>query len=564
MSSDAWLESLRDRLEAGVWAAARAECDQGGDAADFLFNNGSMGETELVESLSTFYDRPAMFLAQYVPDELAIARIPENDARKREILPLFICRGKLFVATWDPEDLALEDYVRQLTRLPMEAVVTTKNNIIQNINRYYLAGDRSRERVQSMAARSPREQAAAQPPSPPKPKLEVDLEEGSSPAVKLVDYILSTGIRLGASDVHLEACSNRLLLRYRIDGVLREYSPPPFDMGRAMASRIKVLADMDVSERRLPQDGRASMKVDEIDYDLRISIIPNLYGESVVIRILASSAEIKGLKDMGFSPSMLKTYLRLITQPHGVFLVTGPTGSGKSTTLYATLKHIVTPEKKILALEDPVEARLEGVTQFQMNAGIGFTFARCLRSVLRHDPEVVLLGEIRDQETAEIAIRASLTGHMIFSTLHTNDACSAPTRLVDMGVQGYLVMTSLIGVLSQRLVRRLCLRCRRPLEIEPSHLASLGLYELPVGATPYRPVGCAECQNLGYRGRVAIHELLEINTEMRRLKPEAINTENILEVARKGDFATLRDCAVEKWAAGLTSLEEILKLAGEA
>lgn len=559
----AWLESLRGCLEPQVFRAAMAECDQGGDPADFLLRKGHMEALEVVASLSAFHDRPAMLLTDYQPEEQAVAKVPEDTARRYGILPLFIIRDKLYVATPDPDDLVVEDYLRQLTGLPMEAVVSTRDSILQKINRCYLGGERSRDMVQTLTtAPKPREPPGA-PPPPQVTTREVEVDDVTSPAVKSVDYIISTGLRLGASDIHVEACATRILLRYRIDGVLREYPAPPLDLARAITSRIKIISELDVAERRLPQDGRTTFELDGTPYDLRISIIPNIYGESVVIRILASSAEVRDLPAMGFSQTVLKSYERLISQPHGVVLVTGPTGSGKSATLYATLKHILTPEKKILALEDPVEARIEGVTQFQMNPGIGFTFARCLRSVLRHDPEVVLVGEIRDQETAEIAIRASLTGHMIFSTLHTNDACSAPTRLVDMGVEGTLVMTSLLGVLAQRLVRRLCLRCRAPLELEDSHLKAAGLDRVPENPGPFRPVGCGECQSLGYRGRVAIHELLQVNTEMRRLSPQSLTTEQIFYVARRGGFVTLRECGVEKWLNGVTGLEEILKLTTE-
>jgi type II secretory ATPase GspE/PulE/Tfp pilus assembly ATPase PilB-like protein len=269
------------------------------------------------------------------------------------------------------------------------------------------------------------------------------------------------------------------------------------------------------------------------------------------------------LQSLGFSPEMLQRYIRMISRPHGVLLVTGPTGSGKSTTLYASLRHIYTPEKKILTLEDPVEAKIPGVTQFQMNSAIGFTFARALRSVLRHDPEIVLVGEIRDQETAEIAIRASLTGHLLLSTLHTNDATSAPTRLIDMGVPGYLVMTSLLGVLAQRLIRRLCPRCRQPLVVDPGQLRSLGLETLPPGATIHRPVGCGECQNRGYRGRVAIYELLEITPAMRRLPEAELTSERLLQMATAEGFVSLRQSAVASWLQGLTSFEEVMKVTVE-
>jgi type II secretory ATPase GspE/PulE/Tfp pilus assembly ATPase PilB-like protein len=550
-----WLDSVKDRLDPRVLELAAAETAEGRDPADFLLGGGHLSREDLLFFLSTHYDRPSLLLGEYEPEEEALARIPEDMARKFMVFPLFTERGRIFIATSDPDDLTVEDSIGQVTGLAMEAVVTTKGNILESINKHYLGSERSREKVRILAA----PKAEAKPAEPPQTVQEIAIDD-ASPSIRFVDYMISTGIRLGASDIHLEPCEDSVLLRYRLDGILREYPGPAFDMIRSVVSRVKILAELDVSERRLPQDGRATFNVDGNNYDLRVSIIPNIYGESVVIRVLATSTEVKDLGEMGFPPDMLKQYTRMIAQPHGMVLVTGPTGSGKSTTLYATLKHILTPEKKILTLEDPVEARMRGVTQFQMNPGIGFTFARALRSVLRHDPEIVLLGEIRDQETAEIAIRASLTGHMIYSTLHTNDASSAPTRLMDMGVAGYLVMTSLLGVLAQRLVRRLCTKCRQPIEITEFHKEALGLERVPEGATPYKAVGCSECHNIGYKGRTAIYELLEINGEMRRLPASQITSEDIFLLAKKQNFATLRESGLEKWFAGVTSMEEIVKL----
>lgn len=334
-------------------------------------------------------------------------------------------------------------------------------------------------------------------------------------------------------------------------------------MLKAVTSRIKIISDMDVSERRLPQDGRCSYVLEGRSWDLRISIMPNLHGESVVIRVLDAGSDRRGLGDLGFAGPMLEQYRETIQRPYGMVLVTGPTGSGKSTTLYATLRDLLTPEKKLISLEDPIESQIRGVTQFQMNSSIGYTFARALRSVLRHDPEIILVGEIRDVETAEIAIRAALTGHMLFSTLHTNDAPSAVTRLIDMGVPAYMVTTSLLGVLAQRLVRRLCPHCRVPLEVTPGHLDALGLSELPPEATPYEPAGCRQCEGLGLKGRVSIYEWLAISDAMRRLPPEQTTATRFRELATQGGFVTLRESAVEKWARGVTSLEEVMKVTVE-
>ncbi len=551
-----WLENLVGQIPEELLDQARDLDHQGGDPAEFLLGRQEVPAGRVLASLSRHHGLPTLLLAAYRPEQKALDRIPEDLSRRFTVLPLFVHKDRVFIATADPADLTVEDFVRRKTGLTMEPVVALRADIERAINRFYLAGQQTAETVRALSTRKTTE--AARPA--PSASTRGPAEDPDAPSIKLASHILSTGIRLGASDIHLEPFEDRASLRYRLDGILREHPAPPLDLLRAVTSRMKILANLDVSERRLPQDGRITTSVDGKEYDLRVSIIPNLFGESVVIRILASRAEVRDLQALGFAPAMLERYVRMISRPHGVVLVTGPTGSGKSTTLYASLQHIYTPEKKILTLEDPVESRMPGITQFQMNSAIGLTFARALRSVLRHDPEIVLVGEIRDQETAEIAIRASLTGHLLLSTLHTNDAASAPTRLLDMGVPGYLVMTSLLGVLAQRLIRRLCPRCRRPFQVEPGHLQALGLDSLPPEATPFRPVGCAECQNLGYRGRVAIYELLEISPEMRRLPEAELTSERLLELAALRGFISLRQSAVTRWLEGLTSFEEVMKI----
>lgn len=559
-----WLESMRGDIDPQIWQKVTAFAGTKNDPADFMLKGGYIKPEQVLSSLSKFYDMPSMFLNQFTVSDEALDRIPENVARRFCLMPLFIIKDKIFVAVAEPGNITAEDFILQQTKLTMQEIVTTRENIESAINRYYLAGSRSAEAIkdfsgktaQTVDTKTDTKAKAARPP-------EIKAADGDAPSIRFVDHILTTGIRLGASDIHLEPYEDSVELRYRIDGILRNYPAPPPDIVKAVTSRIKIISEMDVAEKRLPQDGRSTFEVDGKKFDLRISIIPNLYGESVVIRVLTSGSNIKELDDLGFSQPMLDKYKKMISRPHGVILVTGPTGSGKSTTLYATLRHILSPEKKILTLEDPVESKIKGVMQFQMHSQIGFTFASCLRAVLRHDPEIVLVGEIRDRETAEIAIRASLTGHMLFSTLHTNDSASAPTRLIDMGVPGYLVMTSLVGVLAQRLIRRLCTKCRQPLTVEKEHLDILGLKELPKGAAPNKPVGCGSCENSGYKGRVAIYELLEIAPEMRRLPDIDMTSDNIQRIAEKGGFTNLRQSGIENWLAGNTGIDEIVKLTVE-
>ncbi|MDQ7825070.1 MAG: GspE/PulE family protein [Candidatus Eremiobacteraeota bacterium] len=556
-----WLESVRNEIDPQVWQKVTAFAGTKNDPADFMLKGGYVKPEQVLSSLSKFHDLPSMFLNQFTISDEAVERIPEEVARRFCLMPLFILKDKIFVAVAEPGNITAEDFILQQTRLTMQEIVTTRENVESAINKHYLAGAKSAEKIKAFSGKTA--PAAETKPDSKAKQPEVKTGEGDAPSIKFVDHILTTGIRLGASDIHLEPYEDEVELRYRVDGILRNYPAPPLDLIRAVTSRIKIISEMNVAEKRLPQDGRSTFEVDGKKYDLRISMIPNLYGESVVIRVLTSGSNIKDLDDLGFSPPMLQKYKKMISRPHGVILVTGPTGSGKSTTLYATLRYILSPEKKILTLEDPVESKIKGVMQFQMNAPIGYTFASCLRSVLRHDPEIVLVGEIRDRETAEIAIRASLTGHMLYSTLHTNDAASAPTRLIDMGVPGYLVMTSLIGVLAQRLIRRLCTKCKEPLKVEKEHLDILDLKKLPQGAAPYKPVGCGNCEKSGYRGRVAIYELLEITPEMRRLADIDMTSDKIQQIAEKGDFTTLRQSAIESWLAGNTGIDEVMKLTVE-
>ncbi|MGV8118781.1 MAG: GspE/PulE family protein [Candidatus Xenobiia bacterium LiM19] len=557
-----WLESMRNEIDPQIWQKVTAFAGTKNDPADFMLKGGYIKPEQVLSSLSMYYDMPSMFLNQFTVSDAAVEKIPENVARRFCLMPLFIIKDKIFVAVAEPGNITAEDFILQQTKLTMQEIVTTRENVESAINRHYLAGSRTAETIKSFSGPTAQAVDTKTDTKAVKP-LEIRTTDGDAPSIKFVDHILTTGIRLGASDIHLEPYEESVELRYRIDGILRNYPAPPLDIVRAVTSRIKIISEMDVAEKRLPQDGRSTFEVDGKKFDLRVSIIPNLYGESVVIRVLTSGSNIKELDDLGFSPPLLKKYKKMISRPHGVILVTGPTGSGKSTTLYATLRHILSPEKKILTLEDPVESKIKGVMQFQMHSQIGFTFASCLRAVLRHDPEIVLIGEIRDRETAEIAIRASLTGHMLFSTLHTNDSASAPTRLIDMGVPGYLVMTSLIGVLAQRLIRRLCTKCRQPLTVEKEHLDILGFKELPKDATPYKPVGCGSCESSGYKGRVAIYELLEILPEMRRLGDTDLTSDNIQHIAEKGDFTTLRQSGIQNWLAGNTGIDEIVKLTVE-
>lgn len=505
-----------------------------------------------LSSCSQQHRLPIVDLDHYHPDEVVLSKINEDIMRRFMVLPLFQLKDQLYVAISDPEDTLVKEFLWHLTGLIIEPVLATREAVARGINKYFLAIEKTADTIQEFAKDNPsliEEEIKS-----------IYIEDESAPVIKIVQYIISQAIKLTASDIHLEAFQTGVMLRYRIDGVLHEFPPPPLRLFNALISRVKILSNLDIAERRLPQDGRAAFKVNGKEYDLRISIIPNIYGEGVVIRILDTQGDCLNLDDLGFPKDLLKQYEYLTHRPYGIILVTGPTGAGKTTTLYATLKRLYTPEKKMITLEDPVEYKLDGITQIHVNSEIGLTFAEGLRSMLRHDPDIIMLGEIRDLESAEIAIRASLTGHLVFSTLHTNDAPSSVTRLLDMGIPPYLIFSSLLGVVAQRLVRKLCLECRVREEPDPAMLKSIGLESLPTDVKTYSAKGCPACGNIGYKGREAVFELLQVTASLRQLPQQKISPEIIRSIILNDGFVTMRENALKKYFSGLTTLEEILNL----
>lgn len=507
-------------------------------------------EAEAFQAASLHYNCPVLSLRRYQPDPETVGLLSEQQARRVRSVPLFRVGNRLYLAVSDPENLQTQDFVAQLTGCIIEPVLVLSKDIDDALNRSMITAESSSQALEAMTAAVEGETRTIQ--------QSAVLEDRDVPTVKMVDHIIMQAIRLGASDLHLEAFPHKILLRYRIDGQLREFPAPPKPIYPAVVSRIKITSSLDIAERRLPQDGRASIMVDDKKYDLRVSIIPNVHGEGIVIRILNPHAVSMDLTALGFEKDILERYQRILARPHGVVLVTGPTGSGKSTTLYATLNQISGIAKKIITLEDPVEYQLANITQIQIQPEIGYTYAQGLRAILRHDPDVVLIGEIRDLESAQIAIRAALTGHQMFSTLHTNDAPQAVTRLLDMGIPFYQLQAALNGILAQRLVRRLCPRCRRPDEGSLDALLDLGLR---ADQDSYVAVGCPECNNIGYRGRVAVHELLDFTPSLRRLRGDQINAEDIAhQAASEGAFFTMADSLRRKVLSGTTSVSEAMQL----
>lgn len=519
------------------------------DPADFLLQQRWIEESQLLDVLSRHYDCPALALRRYHPDPACVHLLTEEQARRVKAIPLFRVGQHLYVGVSDPFNLQTQDFVAKLTGLVVEPVFALGRDIEEALNRSLLTSEESSRALQAITA-------AAGGEAQSQVQQAATLEDRDAPTIKLVDHILAQAIRLGASDLHLESFPNKVLLRYRVDGLLREFPGPPLALYNAVISRIKISAGMDIAERRLPQDGRSSLVVDDKKYDLRVSIIPNVNGEGVVIRILNPHAVQLELTSLGFEAEILDRYEKILKRPHGIVLVTGPTGSGKSTTLYATLHRISDTTRKTITLEDPVEYQMAGITQIQVQPDIGYTFAQGLRAILRHDPDVVLVGEIRDLESAQIAVRAALTGHQMFSTLHTNDAPQAITRLMDMGIPLYQIQASLNGVLAQRLVRRLCPRCKRSEESSQESLAALHLEGQFFG-----PLGCQECNHFGYKGRIAVHELLDFTAELRALPAESANAERIASAALAcGALIPMRSSLASKVRQGLTSVDEALAL----
>ncbi|NLF28227.1 MAG: Flp pilus assembly complex ATPase component TadA, partial [Clostridiales bacterium] len=389
-----------------------------------------------------------------------------------------------------------------------------------------------------------------------------------APIIKLVNLIIWNALQTRASDIHIEPFENQLVVRYRVDGVLHEASFPPPNLHAAILSRVKIMADLDISERRTTQDGRIQIKLGKREIDIRVSIMPTVWGENVVMRLLDKSRSLLTLDQLGFDPGTEQAFEEIIRASHGIMLVTGPTGSGKTTTLYSALARLNKPDVKIITVEDPVEYQIPGINQIHVNPKVGLTFAHGLRSILRQDPDIIMVGEIRDLETAETAVQASLTGHLVFSTLHTNDAASAITRLIDMGVEPYLITSSVIGILAQRLVRVLCPHCKQPyLSTEEAYIERLMLPEgtVPRGAqTYYRAVGCEQCRDTGFVGRLSLFELMRITEDIKRLTLERAASYEIKKQAIKDGLVTLQHAGWKKAVAGITTLEEVLSATEEA
>ncbi|RLG54638.1 MAG: type II secretion system protein GspE, partial [Candidatus Hydrothermarchaeota archaeon] len=470
-------------------------------------------------------------------DSPILSRLPISAAKKYKFAPLRVEGDVLVLATANPLDLETIDELRFLLGKRVRIVAAPEREVIRAINLLY---DQERDTPEQVVQEMVEEEEAVLSELEETEDLLDDVSE--APVIKLVNLLLSQAVRARASDIHIEPYQREVKVRYRIDGVLYNMHTLPKRFHSAITSRVKVMAKLDIAERRLPQDGRIMIKIGDRDVDIRVSIIPTTFGERVVLRLLDKRSIFYSLEEIGLSPEKLELMNRIIRGANGIILVTGPTGSGKTTTLYAALEKINSPDKNIITIEDPVEYQLPGIGQIQVNPKIGLTFANGLRSIVRQDPDVILVGEIRDLETAEIAIHAALTGHLVFSTLHTNDAPGAITRLIDMGIEPFLVASALVAVIAQRLVRTICPYCREPYQPEKGLLREVGLDPSELeGKEFYRGKGCSECFGTGYRGRTGIFEILQVDDAIRSLILRTSDSATIKARAIKRGMATLRD-----------------------
>ncbi|HWC33197.1 MAG TPA: ATPase, T2SS/T4P/T4SS family [Mycobacteriales bacterium] len=515
-----------------------------------LVDRGVLSESQLVAALAKQIGMRFVDLGDFAVDGAALASVPQAVCRRYNALPIGYEDGKLLVAMSDPANVFALDDIRSISGVEVKPVVATKADVLSAINRYHRAeGDLDDI---SMALDLEEEEDLS--------NLKEVVED--APIVKFVNLLITQAINDRASDIHLEPSERDLRVRFRIDGVLHDIMRSPRNIQAGVISRLKIMADINIAERRIPQDGRLSVNVTGKKVDLRVATLPTVWGEKVVMRILDNSTALLRLSDLGFSDHNYNSYSKSFTKPYGMILVTGPTGSGKSTTLYATLNIVSRPEINVITVEDPVEYRIPGINQVQTNSKAGLTFASALRSILRSDPDVVLIGEVRDHETAQIAIEAALTGHLVLTTLHTNDAPSAMTRLVEMGIEPFLVGSALDAVLAQRLGRRLCERCKEAYTPEPEVLTSARFpwkegEPLP---TLYRPVGCSNCAKTGYKGRVAFTEVMPVSEEIERLTVQRATAVDIGKVALEQGMIPLRLDGMSKALVGLTSIEEVLRV----
>ena len=550
----------------GLQKAIEVQKKEGGKLGEVFINIGLVSEKDIViaiaKQLSIPYASYAKGLLKPAEGQELSKMVSEEYARRHMLLPISKHLNSLTAAFVDPLDLIAIDNLKHMTGCEINPIIATKSDLQRAIDEFYGKEDLLKDAISdSYDLEEFKVEKSLEETNLSLDELIARAEE--APIVKLVDLLLMQAIKDRVSDIHIEPFKNKINIRYRIDGVLYEIPPPAKHLLPALVSRIKILSNLDIAERRLPQDGSFFVKVEKKGIDIRVSSIPTIYGEKVVMRILDKSATPLDLGELGFVAHELESFRKAIVSPHGLILVTGPTGSGKTTTLYAALNEIKSPHKNISTVEDPVEYKLEGINQVQIKPKIGLTFAATLRSFLRQDPDIIMVGEVRDMETAQICIRSSLTGHLVLSTLHTNDASSAISRLIDIGIEPYLISSSLILVGAQRLVRRLCNECKEAYETPKKMMSDFNIKQELL----YKPKGCDYCSHTGYRGRVAIYEIIIINDKLKELIARGAGLGEIKEEVKVMGIKSLAESGIKKIEEGITSIEEVLSItmvAGEA
>ncbi len=553
-----WLTETGLLSEAELSRAEAHARSSGQRLPDALVRLGLSSPEEVARALARHLEAPYVERDEFPPSPPFLQKLSPQYMRQYRFCPLTLQDGTLLVASTDPTDFTVVDELRGTLGVEVRVAVATEATILEAIERYFGTGSTAVQRViETMRDDEGGEEGSGEDVTSLR-DMAFD-----APVVRLVNLLLENAVKAGASDVHIEPFEDTLRVRYRIDGVLFDAETPPKRLRAAVTSRIKIMAELNIAERRLPQDGRIRMGLEGRRLDIRVSTIPTLHGESIVMRILDRAAILLPLERLGFDARTQAQLEALIALPHGMLLVTGPTGSGKTTTLYAALDKINSPEKKIITIEDPVEYQLRGVNQIHVKPKIGLTFAAGLRHIVRQDPDVIMVGEIRDLETADIAIHAALTGHLVFSTLHTNDAPGAVTRLLDMGAEPYLVASVLEGVLAQRLVRVICTACRTPHAPDPKELRAVGVDRVPADATLARGAGCGECRGTGYRGRTGIYEFMPMTEELRSLTLRKTPGHEIRQRAVAGGMTSLRQDGWQKCCLGITTIEEVLRVTHE-
>jgi type IV pilus assembly protein PilB len=544
--------------------AVHLQQKEGGRLLKILTDKQFVTDQDMTVSMGRCLNTPLINLSKLRVPEDIMSLVPKELAKANKLVPIARLNGKLFVAMADPTNVLAVDDVKRRVQLDIVPMIATERSVSDVLAGVHHGGARMAEvlkqAAEDAAAASDVEVQSAKSDEIDLDRLATDSED--APVIKIVNLILVQAVKEKASDIHIEPFQKTLKLRYRIDGELIMAQSPPKALQLAITSRIKILAGLNIAERRIPQDGRFRIKVLAKDVDLRVSILPTAYGEKIVIRILDKAALTGSIDQMGMDQSTLDKFKKAIDAPHGMILVTGPTGSGKTTTLYSVLQELNNPQYNIVTVEDPIEYELSGINQVSVRNDIGLDFASALRSILRQDPDIVMVGEIRDNETADIAVKAALTGHQVLSTLHTNDAAGAITRLDDMGIEPFLISSSVIMACAQRLVRRICTNCREEFVPEPEVFERLGM-EMPEGAVFYQGSGCDRCKNRGYLGRVAIIEALPVSEAIRRLIIKRASSAVVKNQAISEGMRTLRMVGIDKALEGITTLEEIWRVTAE-